>query len=66
MGGKVHKKYSRKGKLNEKKIHARQLILKIIHAMALKKIHTRNLMTKKNSCSLKIPLPPITFLMVHP
>ena len=32
--GKVQKKYSRKGKLNEKKIHARQLILKNIHAMA--------------------------------
>ena len=28
------KKYSRKGKLNEKKIHARQLILRNIHAMA--------------------------------
>ena len=26
-------KYSRKGKLNEKKIHARQVILKNIHAM---------------------------------
>ena len=32
--GEVQKKYSRKGKLNEKKIHARQLILKNIHAMA--------------------------------
>ena len=32
----------------------------------LKKNHTRNLITKKNSCSLKIPLPPITFLMVRP
>ena len=32
----------------------------------LKKIHTRNLITKKNSCSSKIPLPPITFLMVRP
>ena len=33
--GEVQKKYSRKGKLNEKKkIHARQLIRKIIHAMA--------------------------------
>ena len=31
--GEVPKKYSRKGKLN-KKIHARQLILKNIHAMA--------------------------------
>ena len=32
--GEIQKKYSRKGKLNEKKIHARQLILKSIHAMA--------------------------------
>ena len=30
----VQKKYSCKGKLNEKKINARQLILKNIHAMA--------------------------------
>ena len=31
-----------------------------------KKIHTRNLITKKNSCSSKIAhLPPITFLMVR-
>ena len=33
-GGEVQKKYSRKGKLNEKKNHAPQLILKNIHAMA--------------------------------
>ena len=33
-GGRSTKKYSRKGKLNEKKILARQLILKNIHAMA--------------------------------
>ena len=35
-----------------------------------KKFHSRNLMTKKNSCGLKIPHPPspppITFLMVRP
>ena len=35
--GEVQKKYSRKGKLNEKKIHARQLTLKNIHATAGKK-----------------------------
>ena len=35
-GGEVQKKYSRKGKLNEKKIYARQLILKNIFAMAWK------------------------------
>ena len=33
-GSEVPKKYSRKKKLNEKKIHARQLTLKNIHAMA--------------------------------
>ena len=33
-GRSTKKKYSPKGKLNEKKIHARQLILKNIHAMA--------------------------------
>ena len=32
-GGRSTKKYSRKGKLN-KKIHARQLTLRNIHAMA--------------------------------
>ena len=32
--GKVQKKYLRKGKLNKKKIHARQLTLKNNHAMA--------------------------------
>ena len=37
-GGELPKKYSRKGKLNEKKIHARQLTPKnIIHATAYKK-----------------------------
>ena len=33
-GGEVPKKNSREVKLNEKKTHARQLILKNIHAMA--------------------------------
>ena len=33
-GGRSTKKYSRKGKLNEKKNHAPQLTLKNIHAMA--------------------------------
>ena len=33
----------------------------------LKKIYTRNLVTKKNSCGSQIPLPPpITFLIVRP
>ena len=36
--GEVQKKYSRKGKLHEKKfLHWRHLILKYIHAMPLKK-----------------------------
>ena len=57
-GGKLEKEYSRKGKLNEKKKnHARQLTLKNIHAMGLKKIHTKYLIPKKNSCGSKIPLP---------
>ena len=34
--GEVLKKFSRKGKLNKKKIHAHQLILTNIHAMAKK------------------------------
>ena len=38
-----------------KKNHARQLTLKYIHATAYKKIHTRNLKMKKNSCGSKIP-----------
>ena len=33
-GRRSTQKYSRKGKLHEKKIHARQLILKNIHALA--------------------------------
>ena len=49
-----------------KKNHACQLTLKNIHAMGKKKIHTRNLITKKNSCGSKIIPPPITFLMVRP
>ena len=33
-GGEVQKRYSRKAKLNEKKIHARHITLKNIHATA--------------------------------
>ena len=44
-----------------KEILARQLILKNIYAMAYKKTHTRNLITKKNSCGSKIALPPHNF-----
>ena len=85
---KIQKIYSRKGKLNEKKFHARQLILKKYSCYGLKKIHTRNLQPRpqgfslkkwvglgmrlkkfdhdKNSCNSKIPLSPITFLIVRP
>ena len=34
VAGEVQKKYSRKAKLNEKEIHARQLTIKNIHATA--------------------------------
>ena len=58
-GGRSTKKYSRKGKLNIKKIHARQLILTNIHAMAKKNSYKEfdNENKKKNSCGSKIPLP---------
>ena len=57
-GGEVPKKYLRKGKLNEKKIHARQLTLKKYSYHVLKKkIHTWNLITKTNSYGPKIPQP---------
>ena len=68
--GDVQTKYSRKGKLNEKN-SCTPVNPKKYSCYGLNKIHTRNLMTKKNSCRSKIPLPPpspppITFLMVHP
>ena len=60
------KKKFAQGKFKWKKIHARQLTLQNIHATVWK-IHTRNLLTKKNSCDSKIPHPsPTTFLMVRP
>ena len=37
--GEVQKKYSRKGKLNEKKFHARQLTLKIFMLRPKTEIH---------------------------
>ena len=68
--GEVQKKKFAQGKIKLKKILAGQLILKKYSCFSLKKIHTRNLMTKKNSCGSKILLPPppprITFLMVRP
>ena len=56
-----------KGKLNEKNsctpINPKKYLFD-----GLKKVHARNLITKKNSCDSKIPPPPytITFLMVRP
>ena len=51
--GEVQKIYSRKGKLNGKKFHARQLILKKYSCYGLKKIHTRNLQPRPQGFSLK-------------
>ena len=57
-GGRSTKKIFAQGKITRKKfMHWRHLILKYIHAMPLKKIDTRNLITKKNSCGSKIPPP---------
>ena len=55
--GEVQKRYSRKGKLHEKKILARQLILKMFMLWP-KKIHTRNLITKKKFLRLENSPPP--------
>ena len=57
-GGRSTKKKIAQGEIKWKKILARQLTLKNIHAMAYKKIHTRNLISKKNSCGSKINPPP--------
>ena len=46
-------KNSRKGKLNGKKFHARQLILKKYSCYGLKKIHTRILQPRPQGFSLK-------------
>ena len=48
VGGEVEKKYSRKGKLNEKKYSC----------YGLKKIHTTNLITKKKFLPLQNSPPP--------
>ena len=53
----VQKKYSRKGKLNEKKNHARQLTLNIFMLWP-KKIRTGNLITKKKFLRLENSPPP--------
>ena len=63
--GEIQKKEFAQGKIKRKKILARQLTRKNIHAMAKKKIHTRNLITKKIPAARKFPSPhtPITFLV---
>ena len=61
----VQTKYSRKGKLNEKKF-MHQINPKKYSCYGLKNIHTRNLMTKKIPAARKFPTPPTTFLMVCP
>ena len=50
MGGEVQKKYSRKGKLNEKNSCNPKKYL----CYGLKAIHSRTLIRKKNSCGSKI------------
>ena len=56
-GGRSTKKILAQGKIKWKKIHARQLILKNIHAMAEKKNPPRNLITKKILAARKFPSP---------
>ena len=46
------------GKIKRKEIHVCQLSLKIFLLWPKKTIHTRNLITKKNSCGSNIPPPP--------
>ena len=55
--GRSRKKYSCKGKLNLKN-SCMPINPKKYSCYGLKKIHTRNLITKKNSCRSKIPPPP--------
>ena len=55
-GGRTKKKYSRKGKLNEKN-SCTPINPKKYSCYGLKKIHTRNLMTKKIPAARKFPSP---------
>ena len=60
MGGRgrsTKKKYSRKGKLNEKKL-CTSINAKKYSCYGLKKIHARNLITKKIPAARKFPPPP--------
>ena len=60
-GGRRTKKKFAQGKVKWKKILARQLILKKCSCYSLKKIHTRNLMTKKKFLRLENSPPPHNF-----
>ena len=62
-GGRSTKKIFAQGKIEWKRNSCTPINHKKYSCYGLKKIHTRNLMTKKNSCGSKIPLPPITFLI---
>ena len=65
--GRLAEDFHCKEKFNEKKNSCTPINPKKYSCYGLKKVHTRNLITKKNSCDLKIPhLPPLTFLMVRP
>ena len=64
-GGRSTKKYSRKGKLNEKN-SCTPINPKKYSCYGLKKIHTKNLITKKIPAAQIFPSPLITFLMVRP
>ena len=64
----VQKKYSRKGKLNEKK-SCTPINPKKYSCYGRRKIHARNLITKKKFLQLENSSPPPpkkTFLMVRP
>ena len=56
--GEVPKKYSQKGKLNEKKNSSTPINPTKYSCYGLKRIHSRNLITEKNFCGTKIPHPP--------
>ena len=58
--GEIQKKSSRRVKLNEKN-SCTPINPKKYSCYGLKKIHTRNLITKKILAARKFPSPPITF-----
>ena len=64
-GAEVQEKYSRKGKLNEKNSRT-PINPKKYSCYGLKKIHTRNLITKKIPAARKFPSPKKNFSMVRP